>query len=82
MTDPNAREGSMADNNGSLVFWRDGATSGRSGYFVRAVSLNEVVPRWIAEGKRVAGIRLDPENDKNIDVLIEDEPQSVEAPHD
>ena len=62
---------------GPLIFWRDGATIGRSGYWVRAVSLNEVVPRWVAEGRRVVGIRLAPENGSNVDVLVEDE----EVPH-
>lgn len=53
-----------------LIFWRDGFDSGKSGAYVRAVSLNKVIPQWIAEGIEVAGIRIDPENGSNVDVLI------------
>jgi hypothetical protein len=53
-----------------LIFWRDGFDSGKSGAYVRAVSLNAVIPQWIAEGIQVAGIRIDPENESNVDVLI------------
>lgn len=53
-----------------LIFWREGFDSGTSGHYVRAVSLNAVIPKWLAEGIKVAGIRLDPENENNIDVLV------------
>ena len=53
-----------------LIFWREGFDSGRSGAYVRAVSLNTVIPQWIAEGIEVAGIRIDPDNENNVDVLI------------
>lgn len=61
-----------------LIFWRDGFDSGTSGHYVRAVSLNEVIPKWIEEGIKVAGIRIDAENGNNIDVLVvrEDSPNA------
>ena len=53
-----------------LIFWREGFDSGKSGAFVRAVSLNTIIPQWIAGGIEVAGISIDPENGSNVDLLI------------
>lgn len=53
-----------------VIFWRDGYDRGMSGHWVRAASLNQVIPQWIAEGIRVAGIMLDPESGNNINVLV------------
>lgn len=61
-----------------LIFWRDGYTSGKSGAYVRAISLNKIIPQWIAEGIEVAGIRIDPENQSNVDLLIWFSPEETE----
>ncbi len=56
-----------------IIFWRDGYTRGHSGYWVRGVSLNKVIAKWIDEGVEVAGIAIDPGNDELVDVLIVEE---------
>lgn len=53
-----------------IVFWRDGFDDGQSGHFIRAVSINKVIPQWISEGIQVAGIVIDPENENNVDILV------------
>ena len=61
-----------------LIFWRDGYNTGKSGAYVRAISLNKIIPQWIAEGIEVAGIRIDPENEGNVDLLIWFSPEETE----
>ena len=61
-----------------LIFWRDGYNTGKSGAYVRAVSLNKIIPQWISEGIEVAGIRIDPANESNVDLLIWFRPEETE----
>lgn len=55
-----------------IVFWRDGYSSGKSGAFVRGMSLNEAVSKWEAEGIHVAGIVVDPKHGSNVNLIIAD----------
>lgn len=54
----------------SYVFWREGYEAGRGGAYIRAQSINKIIPTWILEGIQVAGIVVDPEHESNVELIL------------